>query len=269
MAMETRRTILIDPIETRHGLMVVTLNRPERRNAFDRLMIDELREVFVEIGKNRSVRGVILTGAGPVFCAGADLHWMGSETVTMAEARKDAESLLELLRAIDDCPCPVIGKIQGPAFGGGLGLIAACDIVIARADATFAFGEVRLGLVPAVIAPFLLRKTGPSFLRRYGLTGEPFSSSIARDAGLVHEVVEPSALDVRVDHVAELVSRSAPGAVRETKALLRQLNALSEDERWKRAIETNVLARLSPEAREGLRAFCEKREPVWPETATI
>lgn len=267
--MKRRRTILIDTSETREGFVVVTLNRPERRNAFDRLMMDELREVFVEIGANRSVRGVILTGAGPVFCAGADLRWMESESVTMAGARADAESLLGLLQAIDDCPCPVIGKIQGPAYGGGIGLIAACDIVVARADATLAFGEVRWGLVPAVIAPLLLPKTGSSFLRRYGLTGEPFSASIAKDAGLVHEVVEPSALDAWVDHVAELVTRSAPGAVRATKALFRKLDTLSEDEQWKLAVETNVRARLSLEAREGLRAFREKREPVWPGTTTV
>jgi methylglutaconyl-CoA hydratase len=262
--MEQRQTVLIDTSETRESFVLVTLNRPERRNAFDRLMIDELYQVFIEIGKNRSVRGVILTGAGPVFCAGADLRWMGSEAVTMAEARTDAESLLMLLRAIDDCPCPVIGKIQGPAFGGGIGLIAACDIVVARADATFALSEVRVGLVPAVIAPLLLRKTGLSFLRRYGLTGEPFSASIAKEAGLVHEVVEPSSLDARVDHVAELVGRSAPDAVREAKVLFRKLGTLSEDEQGKLAVETNVRARLSPEAREGLRAFREKREPVWP-----
>lgn len=264
--MQTRQTILIGSSETRDGFVQVTLNRPERRNAFDRLMIDELYQAFVEIGKTRSVRGVILTGAGPVFCAGADLQWMGADSVTMVEARRDAESLLELLQAIDACPCPVIGKVQGSAFGGGIGLIAACDIVVARADAMLAFGEVRVGLVPAVIAPFVLRKTGSSFLRRYGLTGEPFSASIAKEAGLVHEVVEPSALDDCVDHVAELVNCSAPGAVRETKALLRTLGTLSEDEQWKLAVETNVQARLSPEAREGARAFREKRKPVWAET---
>ncbi|MCP9473568.1 MAG: enoyl-CoA hydratase-related protein [Nitrospira sp.] len=267
--MEQQRTILIEALDPNSELLRVTLNRPARRNAFDRLMVDELHRAFVEIGRTRSVRGVILTGAGSVFCAGADLHWMGSETVTMVEARKDAESLLELLRAIDACPCPVIGRIQGSAFGGGIGLIAACDIVVARADAMLAFGEVRVGLVPAVIAPFVLRKTGSSFLRRYGLTGEPFSASIAKEVGLVHEVVEPSALDGRVDRVAELVNWSAPGAVRETKALLRTLGTLSENEQWKLAVETNVQARLSPEAREGMRAFCEKRKPVWPSTAVV
>ncbi|MCP9448609.1 MAG: enoyl-CoA hydratase-related protein [Nitrospira sp.] len=267
--MKQQRTILIDPLDPNGKLLRVTLNRPERRNAFDHLMVDELYQAFVEIGKTRSVYGVILTGAGPVFCAGADLHWMGSETVTMVEARRDAESLLELLRTIDACPCPVIGRIQGPAFGGGIGLIAACDIVIARADATLAFGEVRVGLVPAVIAPFVLRKTGSSFLRRYGLTGEPFSASLAKEVGLVHEVVEPSELDDRVDHVAELINCSAPGAARETKALLQKLGTLSEDEQWKLAVETNVRARLSSEAREGMRAFREKRKPLWPGTITV
>lgn len=255
------RTILV---ETGGDLIRITLNRPERRNAFDRVMLEELRDCVVRSGNDPSIRGIILTGAGPVFCAGADLHWMGSEAVSREEAREDAEMLLGLLRAIDECLCPVIGRIQGPAYGGGLGLIAACDIVVAKTDAVFSFGEVRVGLVPAVIAPFVLRKTGDSFLRRYGLTGESFSASVAKDGGLIHDVVEPAALDHRVDEVAESLKHLAPRAVRGTKELSQRLRDLSEEERWKVAVETHVQARVSEEAQEGLRAFREKRKPVWP-----
>ncbi|MCP9439269.1 MAG: enoyl-CoA hydratase-related protein [Nitrospira sp.] len=258
--METRRTILV---ETGDGLTRVTLNRPERRNAFDRVMLEELRDCIVGSGSDPSIRGIILTGTGSVFCAGADLHWMGSEVVSVWEARRDAALLLDLLRAIDECPCPVIGRIQGSAYGGGLGLIAACDIVVARTDVTFSFGEVRVGLVPAVIAPFLLRKAGDSFLRRYSLTGESFSASVAKGAGLVHDVVEPAVLDHRVNEVAGFLTQLAPLAVRETKRLLRQLRDLPEAEQWKMAVEANVRARMSAEAQEGLRAFREKRNPTW------
>jgi methylglutaconyl-CoA hydratase len=168
-----------------------------------------------------------------------------------------------MFRTIDECPCPVIGRIQGAAYGGAIGLIAACDIAVAAADATFTFSEVRLGLVPAVIAPFIIAKTRDSFARRFCLTAEPFSASTARDGGLIHDVVEPAALDARVATVADQISHLAPQAVRDTKALLRQLRSLSDEERRKVCVEGNVQARLSPEAEEGLRAFRERRTPNW------
>ena len=142
-------------------------------------------------------------------------------------------------------------------------MIAACDIAVAAANATFAFSEVRLGLVPAVIAPFVLAKVGNSFVRRFCLTGEPFSASIARDNGLIHDVVEPAALDAHVASLAERMTHLAPQAVRDTKALFRRLHHLSHEERWKVCVEENVRARLSSEAREGIRAFRERRAPNW------
>jgi methylglutaconyl-CoA hydratase len=242
----------------------ITLNRPQRRNAFDAGMVEALYSTFETLGADPSVRAILLAGAGSVFCAGADLRWVGPDrTVSVTEARQDAELLLRMFRSIDECPCPVIGRIQGSAYGGGIGLIAVCDVAVAGADATFAFSEVRLGLVPAVIAPFLLRKTGDSFMRRYGLTGEPFSAAAARGAGLIHEVVEPAALDHRVHELAGAVLRLAPQAVRNTKALFRRMRDLSADEQAKAGVEGNVQARLSVEAQEGLRAFRERREPVW------
>jgi methylglutaconyl-CoA hydratase len=251
-------------VESNKACARVSLNRPDRRNSFDALMVEEICAAFETLGQDRSVRTIVLTGAGPTFCAGADLRWMGPDrTVPATEARQDAELLLRMFRTIDECPCPVIGRIQGAAYGGAIGLIAACDIAVAAADATFTFSEVRLGLVPAVIAPFIIAKTRDSFARRFCLTAEPFSASTARDGGLIHDVVEPAALDARVATVADQISHLAPQAVRDTKALLRQLRSLSDEERRKVCVEGNVQARLSPEAEEGLRAFRERRTPNW------
>lgn len=259
--MKNFTSILVEPNK---GCAHVTLNRPDRRNAFDAHMVEELCWAFATLGQDRSLRTIVLTGAGSTFCAGADVLWMWPDrAVSAAEAQQDAERLLEMFRTIDECPCPVIGRIQGAAYGGGVGLIAVCDIAVAATDTTFTFSEVRLGLVPAVIAPFVLVKTGDSFVRRFCLTGEPFSASIARDGGLIHEVVEPAALDARIATVAEQIASMAPQAVRDTKALLRRLRYLSVEERWKACVEGNVRARLTPEAQEGLRAFREHRTPSW------
>lgn len=259
--MKDRVAIVVEPS---NGLARVTLNRPHRRNAFDASMVGELCEAFDELGRDPSIQVIVLASTGSAFCAGVDLNWMGSDgAVSAPEAQKDAEQLREMFRAIDECPCPVIGRIHGAAFGGGVGLIAVSDIAVAVTDATFALSEVRLGLVPAVIAPFLLRKTGESFLRRFCLTGEPFSASAAQQWNLVHDVVERNKLDSRIDELAHMILRLAPQATRDTKVLFRRLATLSENERWRACIEANVHARLSPEAQEGLRAFLERRPPVW------
>lgn len=251
-------------VEAYEGGARVTLNRPERRNAFDAPMVAEICKTFETLGQDHAVRTIVLTGSGPTFCAGADLAWMGTDRIVSApEAQQDAERLLTMFRTIDDCPCPVIGCIHGAAYGGGIGLIAACDITVAAATATFAFSEVRLGLIPAVIAPFVLAKTGDSFVRRFCLTGESFSAGTAQAAGLVHDVVEPAALDAHVASLVERMTHLAPQAVRDTKALFHRLRHLSQEERWKACIEGNVQARLSSEAREGLRAFRERRTPNW------
>ncbi len=251
-------------IELNNGCARVTLYRPDRRNAFDAGMVEELREAFYRLGQDRSVRVIVLTGAGATFCAGADLRWIGADrAVSESEARQDAERLVEMFRTINECPCPVIGRIQGAAYGGGIGLIAVCDITIAAADATFAFSEVRWGLVPAVIAPFVLAKTGASFMRRFCLTGESFSAPTAQDGGLIHAVVEPAVLDARVAALIEQMTQLAPQAVRDTKALFQRLCHVSGEERWKACVAGNVRARLSSEAQEGLHAFHERRRPNW------
>jgi methylglutaconyl-CoA hydratase len=181
----------------------------------------------------------------------------------MQQAREDAERLISMYRSIDECPHPVIGRIQGNAFGGGVGLVSVCDVVVAAQDAMFTLSEARLGLVPAVIAPFLLRKAGESFMRRFCLTAETFSASIAREFNLVHDLVEPEKLDSRIGELVEAVLRLAPEAARHTKALLRQIQSSQGIEQRQISAAANARARLSAEAQEGLRAFFEKRSPAW------
>ena len=251
-------------MESDGAIARVTLNRPERRNAFDDRMVMELREAFEALMQEPLLRGIVLAGAGPVFCAGADLQWMQSEMpLSETSAMRDAHQLTRMFRAIDESPCPVIARVQGPAFGGGLGLMAVCDIVLAAEDATFALSEARLGLIPAVIAPFLLRKAGESFLRRYGLTGETFCASTAQRFNLVHDVVPQSDLDDRISELTEAIFRLAPRATRESKSLFQRMLPLSDRERLALGPESNARARCAPEAAEGLRAFVEKRLPSW------
>lgn len=251
-------------IESQDAVARVTLNRPNRRNAFDGPMVNALYEVFQSVSRDPAVRVVVLGGAGRVFCAGADLRWMGADgVVSSQQARVDAECLIKMYRAIDECACPVIGQVQGPAFGGGVGLLTVCDIVVAAADASFALSEARLGLVPAVIAPFVMRRAGESFIRRYALTGEMFSASVARQFNVVHELVEREGLERRVDELIDAVLQLAPQSLRQAKALFRRLDQVPDSERWPLCERANVEARLSEEAREGLQAFLTKRAPAW------
>ena len=251
-------------VESNQAVAHVTLSRPDRRNAYDVRLIAELLTAFEQIRKDASIRVVVLTGAGAAFCAGADLRWMMPPSpVSDTQARADAEQLSDMYRVIDECPCPVIGRVNGPAFGGGVGLIAVCDIVVAVQDATFALSETRWGLVPAIISPFLLRKAGESFLRRYCLTAEVFSASVARQFNLVHEVVEGDSLDTKVSELIKAVLQVAPQAAKDTKVLLRKLLSLPEPDRRPVSVEANAQARLSVEAGEGVRAFLEKRSPAW------
>ena len=253
-------------VEVEKGLARVTLNRPDRRNAIDDRMAGELCESFGELEQDPTVRVIVLTGSGSVFCAGADIAWMRSDSAfSAAAAQKDAERLIAMFRSIDECQFPVIGRVQGPAFGGGVGLIAVCDVAVAVDDSTFALSEVRLGLIPAVIAPFLLRKAGESFVRRYGVTGQGFPVSVAHRFNLVHEVVSRAALNARVAELVDAVMRSAPHATRQTKALFRNIRSLPDTALWAACAHLNAQARLSPEAEEGRRAFFSKRAPFWAE----
>lgn len=250
-------------IESDDSFARVTLNRPERRNAIDGRMVTELREAFEGLAREQPLRGIVLAAAGSVFCAGADIQWLQSSPVSKSQAQDDAQRLTLMFRAIDECPCPVIARVQGPAFGGGLGLLAVCDMAVVSEDATFSLSEARLGLIPAVITPYLLRKAGESFLRRYALSGEVFTASAASRFGLAHDVVPQDGLDDRVSELLEAIMRLGPQAVKNSKALLHTILPLPHDDRRTICAAANADARGAPEATEGLRAFVEKRPPSW------
>jgi methylglutaconyl-CoA hydratase len=241
-------------IERAGEVLRVTMARAERRNAFDASLIAELTQAFADVG---DVRAVVLAGDGPSFSAGADVDWMRSSVeLAYAENVDDALRLRAMLEAIDSCPAPVVARVQGHALGGGCGLVACCDVVVAAPDAQFAFSEVKLGIVPAVISPFALAKIGSSAARRYFVTGERFSATVALRIGLVHEVTDE--LDTAVDAVVVELLAAGPQAARAAKKLAR--SPLS-------AVETAELIaahRTSAEGQEGLHAFLEKRTPTWP-----
>jgi methylglutaconyl-CoA hydratase len=231
----------------------VTIAKPERRNAFDAELIAALTEAFADVG---DARAVVLAGDGPSFSAGADVEWQRASIDLDYEANvEDAMRLYRMLEAIDECPAPVVARVQGHALGGGSGLVACADVAIAGEDAVFGFSEVRLGIVPAVISPFVLRRIGPGPARRLFLTGERFDAATALMIGLVHEVAAD--LDGAVERIVADVTAGGPEAVRAAKRLV-----LERPE----AAETGRIAaarRTSAEGQEGLRAFLEKRAPAW------
>jgi methylglutaconyl-CoA hydratase len=231
----------------------ITLARPETRNAFDAALIAELSEAFVDVGK---ARAVVLAGEGPSFCAGADVEWMRSSVDLDYDANvADATALRRMLEAIDGCPAPVVARVHGHALGGGVGLVACADVAIADGAAVFAFSEVKLGIVPAVISPFALAKIGPSAARRYFVTGERFDAATALRIGLVHEVTDD--LDAAVEAVLGELRTAGPRAARHAKRLV--LDRPDAAETARRIAER----RTSDEGQEGLRAFLERRAPSW------
>jgi methylglutaconyl-CoA hydratase len=240
-------------IERDGDVLRVTLARPETRNAFDASLITELAEAFVDVGTSRAV---VLAGDGPSFCAGADVEWMrASAGLGVEENVADANALRRMFEAIDGCPAPVVAVVQGHALGGGIGLVACSDVVLAEPRAVFAFSEVKLGIVPAVISPFALRKIGESAARRYFVTGERFDSATALRIGLVHEVSDD--LEVALERVLGELRTAGPRAARHAKRLV--LERPDGAETARRIAER----RTSEEGQEGLRAFLERRRPAW------
>jgi enoyl-CoA hydratase/carnithine racemase len=239
-------------IERDGAVLRITLARPERRNAFDAELIAELSAAFADVG---DARAVVLAGEGRSFCAGADIEWQRSAIdLSLDENAEDALRLYRMCEAIDRCPAPVVARVHGYALGGGSGLVACADIALAAPDTVFGFSEVKLGIIPAVISPFVLPKIG-AHARRYFLTGERFDAETALHIGLISEVATP--LDDAVNEVvAELLS-AGPEAVREAKRLIRERPAGTET--------AQIAARLraGPEGQEGLRAFLDRREPGW------
>jgi methylglutaconyl-CoA hydratase len=239
----------------------VTLNRPEVRNALDDALIAELTDWATDASHDRGIRAAVLAGAGSVFCAGADLHWMSRMVgYSHDENMRDAAALARMFEVLDTLPFPLIGRIQGAALGGGAGLAAVCDIAIAADDVTFGFTEVKLGILPAVISPYVIAKIGASAARELFLTGARFPASRARDIGLVHTVVGSAALDDAVESVLSELASSAPGAVAEAKALIRKISGRSPTSVMDLTAETIARQRVSDEGQRGMRAFLEKRK---------
>ena len=240
-------------IERDDDVLRVTLARPETRNAFDPALIAELSEAFVDVG---TCRAVVLAGEGPSFCAGADVEWMRASADLDVEANvADANAMRRMFEAIDACPAPVVALVQGHALGGGIGLVACSDIVIAEPRAVFAFSEVKLGIVPAVISPFALRKIGESAARRYFLTGERFDAATALAIGLVQEVSDD--LGAALEKILGELRTAGPRAARHAKRLV--LERPDGPETARRIAER----RTSDEGQEGLRAFLDRRAPAW------
>lgn len=252
-------------IETSDRVLTVTLNRPEIGNAFNGELIAALTALFAEeLPKADGVHVVVLAGAGKHFCAGADLAWMKSTaSFGKVENAEDAKRLAGLFEAIDACPKPVIGKIHGAARGGGVGLVAALDIPVASEKASFALTEVRLGLAPAVISPYVVRKIGVPRARELFLTGEPFSATEALAWGLVNHVVPEADLDAKVKERVGLLLLGGPNALAACKDLARTVTRLPDDEALVKTANLIAELRASPEAQEGMRAFLMKDTPRW------
>lgn len=249
------------------GVARVTIDRPEVRNAFDDALIAELARAFQELSEDDAVRVVVLTGAGRIFSAGADLNWMrGMVDYSYEENLQDSRELEAMLRAVQTCRHPVLARVNGHALGGGSGLVAACDIAVAQRGSLFGFTEVRLGLAPAVISPYVLPKIGVSNARHLFLTGERFDADVAARIGLVHRVVGTEELDGAVEQVLQDLLASGPHAQAAMKRLLAALESVHglEDAAAETA-PTIAELRVSEEGQEGMTAFFEKREPAWRE----
>jgi len=247
------------------GVVWLTLDRPEVHNAFDDRLIAELTKELEQLGSDANVRVLVLTGAGRSFSAGADLNWM-RRTASYGEAENlaDARALARLMQTLNELPRPTVARVNGAALGGGTGLVACCDIVVASEQAVFGTTEVRLGLIPAVIGPYVLAAIGPRHARRLLLTGERISAAEAARLGLVHEVVAAAQLDLSVERIVGELLRSGPDAIAAAKRLIRDLSGRPIEPPLIDATAQRIAAlRATDEAREGVGAFLEKRAPGW------
>lgn len=247
------------------SVLTVALNRPESHNAMVPNMIRDLAAVFEDVGRRDDVRVVVLTGNGRSFCAGADLAFMrAAADYSFEQNVADGEAIFDLMMKVDQCPKPVVGRVNGTAIGGGVGLVSCCDIVVAVARAQFGFSETRLGILPAVISPFVLAKIGPSNGRELFLTGERFDAHHAGRIGLVHHVVEDEAeLDDKVNERMTQLLQAAPGAQAAAKELIRAFAYQPQETIREYTTELIAQRRASDEGREGMSAFLEKRKPSW------
>jgi methylglutaconyl-CoA hydratase len=243
---------------------IVTLARPEARNALNVALVGEVTRCFEELAEDEGVRVVVLTGEGPSFCAGADIAYMRDTSgFSYEENLEDARRLADMFLAVDDLPKPVVARVHGAAIGGGVGLVAAADVAVAEEGTRFAFSEVHLGIAPATIAPFVVRKIGHSQARALFLSGERFDTGRAREVGLVHEAVPEGDLDAAVERTVAQLLQGGPAAQAAIKEALRQVEATEPMEAL--GIMTQLIAelRVGEEGQEGLGAFLEKRKPYW------
>lgn len=250
------------------GVRTLAMHRPEVHNAFDDALIAELTAAVEAAGRDSAVRAIVLTGSGASFSAGADLNWMrGMAKASEQENRDDSLRLARLMRSLQFCPKPTLARVNGAAYGGGVGLVACCDIAIGVDGAKFGLTEVKLGLAPAVISPYVVAAIGLRQARKLFLTGEVFDAAEAQRSGLLHQVVASAALDDTVAFALKLLAKAGPGAQREAKQLAFRMGGLDEAAA-ERADHDNaaLIARLrvSPEGQEGLTAFLDKRAPAWP-----
>jgi methylglutaconyl-CoA hydratase len=250
---------------TQGGVHTITLARPEVRNAFNDELIVELKNAFLAVAQDASVRCVVLSAEGPAFCAGADLNWMRRMAdYTRDDNLADAGELAAMLRAIYACPQPTIARVQGDVYAGGMGLVAACDMAVAVDTAQFCLSEVKLGLIPATISPYVIRAMGARAAHRYFLTAERFNAAEAHRIGLVHEVVSADTLDAKVAELTQTLVNTSPNAVRACKKLVQDVAEREiNDALVRQTVEAIADIRASDEGREGVQAFLQKRKPHW------
>jgi methylglutaconyl-CoA hydratase len=252
-------------LQFERGVETVTLNRPDVRNAFNDEFIAELAAVFLELAKRPEVRCVVLAAHGPAFCAGADLNWMKRiADYSREENIEDASGLARMLEVLYRCPKPTIARVQGDVYAGGMGLVSACDMAVAVEGANFCLSEVKLGLIPATISPYVIRAMGARAAHRYFLTAERFSAAEAHRIGLVHEVVKAEDLDARVAALAHALVQCGPEAVKSCKKLLHDVAGHDITAGLvRRTVEGIADIRASDEGREGVQSFLGKRKPNW------
>jgi methylglutaconyl-CoA hydratase len=252
-------------VEIQAGVARVTLDRPEVRNAFDDALIRELENCFQSLAMDKAVRVVVLAGNGPAFCAGADLNWMKRMAgYGYDENLADAQALATMLATLDRLPQPTIARVHGPAFAGGTGLVAACDIAIGTPEAKFCFSEAKLGLSPATISPYVIRAIGERTARRYFLTAEVFGAEEACRIGLLSALVAPTSLDGEVDSLVKHLLAGGPEAHVKIKDLIRAVTGRRVDDALSAETAKRIAEiRVSPEGREGIASFLEKRKASW------
>lgn len=255
-------TVIVE--EGRGGRIGVTLNRPELHNAFDDALILRLTETLDAIAKRSGARVVVLTGAGKSFSAGGDLNWMRRMAAySEAENRADAARLAALLHRLDTMPQPTVARVNGAALAGGMGLVSCCDVAIAAEGAVFGLSEVRIGLVPATIGPYVIAAMGVRAARRYMLTSERFGAAEALRLGLIHRAVPADGLDAAVEEAVSALALGGPAALAETKALVAALGGLATERVRAETAALIARVRASAEGREGVTSFLEKRKPAW------